>query len=252
MPNIEIYNTSCRDIKQACKTNIDCVLHLATNYGRNGEKVEKILQSNVIFPLEVLQDAIENKVKYFFNLDTAIQKLINEYSITKKQFRQWGEYYGTHGQIRFVNMKSEHFYGPFDSDIKFIANMLKQFRDNVPYIETTSGEQERAFIYIEDLVEAILCIITHEVKKEKMNFVEYEIGPDYNIKIKDALKIMKKLTNSTSEIAFGAIPYRINEEMKSKCDNSKLKEIGWKLKTLTFEEGIRKILKEEKENENTN
>ena len=39
--------------------------------------------------------------------------------------------------------------------------------------------------------------------------------------------------------------------MKSSCDNSKLKSIGWKQNTLTFEEGIKKILKEEK-NENIN
>jgi len=124
--------------------------------------------------------------------------------------------------------------------------VLKQFRNNVSHIKTTKGEQERAFIYIDDLIEAILCIVKYESKKEKFEFVEYEIGPDYNIKIKDVLNTMKKLTNSTSEIDFGAIPYRKNEEMKSNCNNSKLKSIGWKQKVLIFEEGIKKILEEEK------
>lgn len=252
LPNIEIYSTTSEDIEKAFKTNIDCVLHLATLYGRKGESPKKVLEANLMFPLEVLENAVKNNVKYFFNMDTAIDRFVNEYSVSKKQFRDWGEYYVAQGKIRFVNIKSEHFYGPFDNEIKFIANMLKKLKANTPYIETTLGEQERAFIYIEDLLGAIECIINYETKQTELEFVEYEAGPDENIKIKDALNIMKKLTNSSSEIKFGAIPYRKNEEMKSECNNSKLKELGWKQKTLTFEEGIMKILKEEAKNENIN
>lgn len=101
------------------------------------------------------------------------------------------------------------------------------------------------------MIEAILCIINYETKINKLEFTEYEIGTNSNIKIKDAIMIMKKLTNSKSEIKFGAIPYRKNEEMKSNCNNNKLKEIGWKQKINTFEEGITKLLLEEK-NENIN
>jgi len=251
IPDIEIYSTKKEDIEKALKTNIDCVLHLATLYGRKGESPKKILEANLMFPLEVLENAIKNNVKYFFNMDTAINKFVNEYAMTKKQFREWGEYYVSQDKIRFVNIKSEHFYGPFDNEIKFIANMLKKLKNNEPYIETTLGEQERAFIYIDDLLEAIECIIDYETKENKVEFIEYEVGPDSNIKIKDVLNIMRKLTNSKSEIKFGAIPYRNNEEMESKCDNSRLKKIGWAQKTLKFEEGIIKILKEE-ENEDIN
>jgi len=246
LQNIQIYSTSKNDIEKAFEKGVDIVLHMATLYGRNGETIEEIVQANVLFPMQILQCAIKHKTKYFFNTDTALQKLINEYTVTKRQFKEWGIYAGEQEKIRFVNMKLEHFYGPFDSDIKFIGNMLKQFRNNVSHIKTTKGEQERAFIYIDDLIEAILCIVKYESKKEKFEFVEYEIGPDYNIKIKDVLNTMKKLTNSTSEIDFGAIPYRKNEEMKSNCNNSKLKSIGWKQKVLIFEEGIKKILEEEK------
>lgn len=245
LQNIEIYSSSKEDIEKAFENGIDLVLHMATLYGRNGENTEEIVQANLMFPMQVLECAIKNNVKYFLNTDTSIQKLINEYTVTKKQFKEWGIYSGEQEKIRFINMKMEHFYGPFDSEVKFIGGMLKKFKNNVPHIETTKGEQERAFIYIDDLIEAILCIIKYETKNEKFEFVEYEIGPDYNIKVKDVLNIIKRLTNSTSEIDFGAIPYRKNEEMESNCNNSKLKSIGWKQKVLTFEEGIKKILEEE-------
>lgn len=243
--NIQIYSTSKEDIENAFENGIDIVLHMATLYGRNGESTEEIVQANLIFPMQVLECAIKNNVKYFLNTDTSIQKLINEYTVTKRQFKEWGMYAGEQEKIRFINMKLEHFYGPFDSEIKFIGSMLKQFRNNVPYIKTTKGEQKRAFIYIDDLIEAILCVMKYESKQQKFEFVEYEIGPDYNVKVKDVLNTIKKLTNSTSEIDFGAIPYRKNEEMESSCDNSKLKSIGWQQKFLTFEDGIKKILEEE-------
>lgn len=252
LPNIEIYSTSPEDIERALETNVDCVLHLATLYGRKGESPKKVLEANLMFPLEVLENAVKNNVKYFFNMDTAINRFVNEYAVSKKQFRDWGQYYSNQGNVRFVNIKSEHFYGPYDNEIKFIANMLKQLKENRPCIETTPGEQERAFIYVDDLLEAIECIINYETKQTELIFVEYEAGPDENIKIKDALKIMKELTNSKSEIKFGAIPYRKNEEMKSECNNKKLKEIGWKQQTLTFTEGIKKIIKEEEKHENSN
>lgn len=244
--NIKVYTSNKEDIKKAFENHIDLVIHMATLYGRNGEMTEEMVQTNIVFPMQVLEYSIKNNVKYFFNTDTSIQKLINDYTVTKRQFKEWGMYLGEQEKIRFINMKTEHFYGPFDSEIKLISSMLKQFRDNIPHIQATKGEQKRAFIYIDDLVEAILYIIKHESRKEKFEFVEYEIGPDYNIKIKEVLNIIKRLTKSTSVIDFGAIPYRKNEEMESNCNNSKLKSIGWKQKVLTFEDGIKKILEEEK------
>jgi len=115
LQNIQIYSTSKNDIEKAFEKGVDIVLHMATLYGRNGETIEEIVQANVLFPMQILQCAIKHKTKYFFNTDTALQKLINEYTVTKRQFKEWGIYAGEQEKIRFVNMKLEHFYGPFDS-----------------------------------------------------------------------------------------------------------------------------------------
>ena len=47
---------------------IDAVIHCATNYGRKNEKVSEVFQSNVVFPLQLLEIAT------FFNTDTALNK----------------------------------------------------------------------------------------------------------------------------------------------------------------------------------
>ena len=49
--NVEIYSTSSQDIEKAFETNIDCVLHLATLYGRRGESPKRVLEANFMFPL---------------------------------------------------------------------------------------------------------------------------------------------------------------------------------------------------------
>ena len=46
-------------------------------------------------------------------------------------------------KIRFINMVSEHFYGPHDNTVKFIANMLKQLKENTPYIEASFRDRRR-------------------------------------------------------------------------------------------------------------
>lgn len=146
LENLETYEiTNNLDIDNSMKTDIDCVLHLATLYGRNGEKNQKVIDANIVFPLKVIESAIQNHVKYFFNIDTAIHKLINAYTITKKHFRDWGKYYGDQEKIRFINMKTEHFYGPYDSNIKFVANIINQLKNNKECIEVTMRRAKKIF-----------------------------------------------------------------------------------------------------------
>lgn len=65
LQNIEIYSSSKEDIEKAFENGIDLVLHMATLYGRNGENTEEIVQANLMFPMQVLECAIKNNVKYF-------------------------------------------------------------------------------------------------------------------------------------------------------------------------------------------
>ncbi len=60
-----------KDLKFIFKeNNIDFIIHTATNYGRNNETISEVLHSNMIFPLELVQNALEFGIKYFINTDT--------------------------------------------------------------------------------------------------------------------------------------------------------------------------------------
>ena len=73
----------------------------------------------------------------------------------------------------------------------------------------------------------------------------FNVGAGKNSNLKKILDFIKINTSSTSKLDYGAIPYRNNELMESENDISKLKHLGWKVKT-SIEEGLLGVIKFEK------
>ena len=68
----------------------DAVFHTATDYGISSYGLLEVIKSNLIFPLELLEKSTLSKVKYFYNIDTAMPSDVNSYALSKKQFfQQW-------------------------------------------------------------------------------------------------------------------------------------------------------------------
>lgn len=230
--------------------NFDVLIHCATNYGRNQEGASEVLKSNLVFPLQALEAAVNNSVKLFINTDTSLSKLssvqgyMQNYILSKKQFLDWGHLYSNTEKICFVNLVLEHLYGPGDDSSKFIAFLIENFKNKVENIDLTEGEQFRDFVFIDDVVDAYLTIIS---KADKLlGFNEFEVGSGNEVKIKELVKLTKELMNSDTNLNFGAVKYRDNEVMFSKADTSNLMKLGWEPKydlRSGLEKYISKILK---------
>ena len=62
---IRYYDIDKVELEIPFKENeIDCIIHTATNYGKKREKISEIIETNVVFPLKLLEIAT------FFNTDT--------------------------------------------------------------------------------------------------------------------------------------------------------------------------------------
>lgn len=206
--------------------NIRYVLHCATNYGRNQNSSLEILEANLILPLKLLQAATENKLKAFINTDTLLDKGIGTYSLSKKQFNEWLQTYSN--KIACINIALEHFYGPNDDPSKFVSFILRALLENKPSIDLTEGLQKRDFIYVEDVVNAIVLIINNLGNFDN-GYHHFEIGSGTSIEIRAFIELAKKLTgNVSTRFNFGAIPYRRNELMDTKVNISKLLSLGWR------------------------
>lgn len=227
------------DVDAFFKENvIDGVIHTAASYGRKGEVLEDVLNSNLVFPMKLLNLAIENKVRFFINTDTSLPRDLNSYSLSKAQFKDW--LLQLSSQIKIINIIPEYFYGPNDDDSKFVTGVLNKLHNNVESIDFTTGIQERDFIYIEDVVSAYSCILESIDKFE--NFTNIPLGTANTISLRYLVELTKELSeNKTTTLNFGKIPIRKGDVMNSKADITMLLSLGW-MPTTDIKQGLKKII----------
>ncbi len=219
-------------------SNFDLVLHCATDYGRKNINHIDMINSNLILPLHLLDFCVKYKVRQFVNTDTILDKRINAYSTSKAQFTDWLKLYAD--ELSIINIALEHFYGYGDDNTKFVSWVINSLVSNVDQINLTSGEQSRDFIYIDDVVDAFICILKFNTMENK-GYLRYEVGTGSACKIKDFCLLVKRLSNSTTFLNFGAVPYRDNEKMNYQVNISDLLKIGWK-SSIDLESGINNII----------
>jgi len=219
---------------------VDTIVHTATSYGRNNETVTEIFLANTEFPLRLLDAGSRAGVRSFMNTDTILDKYLNFYAFSKNQLLEWGRFFALNEKIAFWNLRLEHFYGFGDDASKFTAYIFNSCLANEPEIRLTLGEQRRDFIYIDDVVSAYLLLL-REIHGAAPVLREFDIGSGTSISIKEFVTLVKRLTGSTTELKFGALPYRDGEVMSSTANVASLTALGWKCE-YDVEAGIRKIL----------
>src|SRR5262249_38179665 len=125
-------------------------------------------------------------------------------------------------------------YGPGQNIRFFIPQMIRDLlAGNV--FNMTYGEQFRDFIYIDDVVEGLIEIYMHmnKLQGETVNICYGE-----SIQLKELVLNASLLMESTSQINFGAIPYREREMMSYQVSNAKLRsKTTWKPR-ITLQEGL--------------
>lgn len=223
---------------------IDAVIHTATCYGRNSESATQVLEANLVFPTNLLDAAATSGVGLFMNTDTVLDKHLNPYALSKGQFAEWGRYIAAQKKIRFLNLKLEHFYGPGDDKSKFTTHVINSCLSNVPELKLTLGEQQRDFIYIDDVVAAYLLLLD---KRESFDdeFKEFEVGSGDAVTIRQFVETVHRLTASTTRLNFGALPYRASEAMFSQADTSELQALDWSCR-YSLETGLKQVIDQER------
>jgi nucleoside-diphosphate-sugar epimerase len=241
---IDLEDTCFEDVFRA--QNFSGVIHCATNYGRDENDLDDTIEANLILPLRLLKHAFENKLEFFINTDTILDKRINYYSLSKAQFKDWLLFFS--GKIKSVNLELEHFYGKGDDPTKFVSKIVKDLALNeVRDLDLTLGEQKRSFIYIDDVVRAFKLILD-KINLLEPGFNSLQVGSKTQISIKDFVLLTKELCHNTNtRLNFGALPYRANEAMEVSVDLSKLEALGWTEQT-TLRQGLEKTIAFEMEN----
>jgi nucleoside-diphosphate-sugar epimerase len=154
-----------------------------------------------------------------------LDKGVSSYTLSKRQFREWLQ--TTAGEVVGVNVVLEHFYGAGDNQSKFVTRVIRELLAEVPSIPLTHGEQKRDFIYIDDVVEAFVCIIDR-VASTVPSCLEYQVGTGGSVTLREFVSIAHELCGAPpTRLDFGAVPYRSNEPMDVRVDLDPLRSLGW-------------------------
>ncbi len=107
----------------------------------------------------------------------------------------------------------------------FLPQLINSFR-NEDCFKMTKGEQTRDYLYISDVIDAMLLTVNNEKAKNEI----FNVCSGKRTSLKDFASDCKKIMNSNCRIDFGAIEYRENEVWDMFGDNSKIKrELGFKV-----------------------
>ncbi|MGK0599166.1 NAD-dependent epimerase/dehydratase [Yokenella regensburgei] len=201
----------------------DVVINAIACYGRNSEPFSELLNSNVLFPISLLEALSRLKIT-FINCGTSLPENLNAYSYTKQKLSEMIGFVISGTDNKYIELKLEHFFGAFDSDSKFTSMIIRKCLNN-ENIRLTSGEQIRDFIYIKDLLFAFDCILNNVNLFEKTHTIE--IGTGVPISIRNFVETVHNITGSRSMLEFGAVSQRTNELMYSCANIKSLENIGW-------------------------
>lgn len=228
---------------------IDTIIHTACVYGRKGEDMQQILETNLMFGIELLNTGISFNTQTFFNtssLYATLSKCLNYYTLSKVQFDEWLKM--ASDKIQVLNMKVELMFGEQDADNKLTSWILSQFKENKTEVNLTSGVQKRDFIYIDDIVSAYTTCLDNISTLKSFNDIDVATGQLTSIR--DFIELMKdsyeKITNKklSTSLNFGALPDREGELMEPKIDIGVLHSLGWQPKR-SLEENVWNFVKNE-------
>ena len=119
----------------------------------------------------------------------------------------------------------------------FIPQMIKSLKREEDFL-MTKGEQVRDFLYVKDVVNAlILSAENNNSYGETLN-----VCSGRGTKLSELAESVNSTMNTKSKVIIGALPYRNNEVWEMIGDNSKIKnKIGFE-PTYTIDEGIKILI----------
>jgi len=233
---------------------IDIIVHFAaeSHVDRSIEDSRVFIETNVVGTQALLALAKERNIEKFIHVSTdEVYGELGEtgafteetplspnspYSASKAGSDMLAlSYYRTHGLPVCVTRCSNN-YGPYQFPEKLIPLMLLNALKDKSLPVYGAGENIRDWIYVDDHVRAVECVID----KGKAGEV-YNIGGETEIKNIDLVKrLLKHLDKPESLIKF--VTDRLGHDFRYAIDCTKIKtELGWTPK-VSFDDGLEKTI----------
>ena len=157
--------------------------------------------------------------------ETSLLKPTNPYAASKASAEMFVHSYLHSYNIPAIVIRSNNVYGPGQYPEKVIPKFLFQLMDGLKITIQGSGHQLRSFLYVEDAVDAMLCVL-----------FQGKVGEIYNISSKDEISIRGLAEMILYKLKPGSIPednitYVEDRNFNDKrywIESEPLFKLGWK------------------------
>lgn len=205
-----------------------------------GVKKLLFLGSSCIYPKLAEQPMREDA------LLTGLLEPTNEpYAIAKIAGIKMCDAYRAQYGCNFISAMPTNLYGPNDNydlnNSHVLPAMLRKFHEakqnNAPAVELWgSGSPLREFLYVDDLAEACLFLMSSFNEAGHIN-----VGSGSEISIKQLAEMIKEITGFDGELRWDAT--KPDGTPRKLMDNSKINSLGWRAK-VSLREGIEQVYKQ--------
>jgi dTDP-glucose 4,6-dehydratase len=123
------------------------------------------------------------------------------------------------------------------NDGRAVSNFVRQALAEEPLTVYGDGTQTRSFCYVDDLIRGIVLLA------ESGEHLPVNLGNPDERTMLELAELVKRITGSSSEIVFEALP--IDDPMQRKPDITRAQQLlGWEPE-VSLEEGLTRLLREQ-------
>jgi len=232
------------------KIQPDLVYHLAASLDRRRtfEHYEQIMAVNVTGTLNLLEALQQTEyTNFIFTSSSEVygnnaSPFSEDLPLAPTSPYSLSKVYGEHLIKTFSDIYSKNytilrifnFYGENMPESFFIPQIISALSRNEDF-EMTEGKQKRDFLYIDDVIQALILA----ARKKESHKNTFNVCSGEGVSLRELANRIEQIIPSKGEVLYGAIPYRDNEVWEMIGDNTKIKiMLGFSVK-FPLEEGIK-------------
>jgi len=234
----------------------DVCFHLAASGVSSPNKnYLELIEGNIIYTLKILEFCLANRTKKIIHIGSCFEysqvekfvkihethplKPFSMYGATKASASIIASTFSKITGLPIMLLRLFGVFGKYESRNRLVPQVIHSL-ETKQVLELTPGNQVRDFLYVQDVVDAMLLV----AENGPSTFEEYNLCSSNGITVKEFVQTICRVAKGNFNLMnFGSLDYRPGEPMWIVGDNSKFcSDFGWKPK-YTIEEGIAETIK---------
>lgn len=165
----------------------------------------------------------------------------NPYALTKRLAEEACEFYASAYKLPVTTIRPFNVYGIGQAENFLIPSIISQALDNGKNIVVKDLAPKRDYVYLEDLVTALLVTLD-----KPRGYRVFNIGSGISLSVQEVVDAIQDIANTQKNVVCDTV-VRTNELMDVVADISKAgNELDWHPE-FTFQAGIENIIRSERE-----